>query len=60
MNVSSISSAASGVYAANLSMAASLKVLDMAQSVFEDAASELIEAMSAAITGIGQNIDVYA
>jgi len=44
----------------NVNMAASMKVLDMAQDVFEDVAAELIDAMSSVITGLGQNIDTYA
>ena len=37
---------------------ASLKVMDMAQSVVEEAAAELIDAMNAIITGLGQNVDI--
>ena len=60
MNISSISSAASGIDAANFDMMTSIKVLDMAQNAFEDAADLLLKSLTAAITGLGQNIDVYA
>jgi len=43
--------------AISVSMAASIQVMDMAQSAYEDAASELIASMAAA-TGIGQNVDI--
>ena len=42
--------------AMNISLAASVQVMDMAQSSFEDAANQLIASM-AATTGVGQNID---
>jgi len=45
---------------ASVGYMASLKVMSMAQNVFEEAASELIESMNAIITGLGQNIDVMA
>jgi len=45
--------------AVNVSFEASIRVMDLAQSAFEAAAAELIEAMAAA-TGVGQNVDVYA
>ena len=60
MNISGISGAISSAELANVNMVASLKVLDMAQDVFEDVAAELIDAMSSVITGLGQNIDIYA
>ena len=41
----------------NASMAASIQVMDMAQSAFEDSADALIQSMAVA-TGIGQNIDM--
>ena len=41
------------------SMAMSVRVQDLALSSFEDAAAQLIEALSA-MTGVGQNIDIYA
>ena len=63
MNISGISSVDSMVditdaSKADTGMTAPLKVLDMAQDVFEDIASMLIDSMSL-ITGIGQNIDMY-
>ena len=63
MNISGISPAGSiaGVASTNIENTganASVRVLDMAQDVFEDIASMLIESMSS-ITGIGQNIDMY-
>ena len=60
VNISSIASAASGVSAAGAQYVASLKVMDMAQEVFKEAAEELIGMMDALITGLGQNIDIYA
>ena len=42
----------------NVSVAASIQVMDMAQNVFEDAAARLIESMAAAMTGVGQNVDI--
>ena len=64
MNISGISSIDSMVNLADAGkadsgMTAPLKVLDMAQDVVENIASMLIESMSL-ITGIGQNIDIYA
>ena len=47
----------SGADAINTSMMASVQVLDMAQSSFEDAAMQLVQSM---MTGLGQNVDVYA
>ena len=41
----------------NVGMQASVQVMDMANSAFEDAASQLIDSM-AAMTGVGQNIDI--
>ena len=38
----------------NVSLAASIQVMDMAQSAFEDAAAQLIAQM----TGLGQNVDI--
>ena len=49
--------AAPSADAINVSMAASIQVMDMAQSSFEDAANQLIETMAAA-TGVGQNVDL--
>ena len=39
------------------SVTASIKVMDLAQNSFEDAANQLIAEM-AAVTGIGQNVDM--
>ena len=58
MDISGISSAASNMSAAGVQYMASLKVMDMAQSVVEEAAAELIDAMNAIITGLGQNVDI--
>ena len=58
MNISGVASAASGVGAAGVQYMASLKVMDMAQEAFKDAAEELLRAMDALITGLGQNIDI--
>ena len=58
MNISGIASATSNMSAAGVQYMASLKVLDMAQDVFKEAAAELIDAMDAIITGLGQNIDI--
>lgn len=60
MNISGISSAASNMSAAGVQYMASLKVMGMAQDVFEDVAAELIDSLNAMITGLGQNIDIYA
>ena len=63
MNISGVSSAASissGELSANVGMAVSVRVLDMAQDAFSDAAEQLIAQMAAAITGIGSNVDIYA
>ena len=60
MGISGIASAASSMDAAGVQYMASLKVMNMAQDVFEEAAAELINAMNAIITGLGQNIDIYA
>jgi len=60
MNISGISGAYSGADLVNVNMAASIKVLDMTQDVFNDVAAELIDALSSVITGLGQNIDIYA
>ena len=69
MNISGVSSAASvgalempasADMHASVSMAASIRVLDMAQSVYEDVAGRLLAEMAALITGLGQNIDIYA
>jgi len=43
--------------AINTSLMASIKVMDMAQSAFEDAAAKLIETMSA-MTGTGRSVDI--
>ena len=59
MNISSISSAIPDVNMSNMSMMASIQVLDMAQNVFEDAAAQLIDALSAVITGVGHSVDMY-
>ena len=58
--VSALDMSANADMIANVSMAASVKVLDMAQNVFEDVADKLLQEMAALMTGIGQNIDVYA
>ena len=63
MNISEISPAASissldRDLPANVSMDASVRVLGMAQQVFADVAEQLIAEL-AAMTGIGQNIDIY-
>ena len=50
----------SNIDMANTGMTASVKVLDMAQDVFEDVASMLIDSLNSIITGLGQNIDIYA
>jgi len=50
---------APAVSAAEFRSMVSVQVLDMAQNAFEDAAAELLAAMSAAITGVGQNVDMY-
>ena len=63
MNVSGINPVASlsGLeMPVNISMAASVKVLDMAQETFAQVAEQLIAEMAAAITGVGTTIDVYA
>ena len=59
MSISGISPASSGVDMTNTRMMPSIKVLDMAQNVFEDIASMLIEAMNETIAGLGENIDIY-
>jgi len=46
-----------GADSINLSAQVSAKVLDMAQNQFEEAANQLISQM-AAMTGVGQNVDV--
>ena len=67
MNISEVSSAAS--YSdldlaanmdmpANISIAASVKVLDMAQDAFSAAAERLIAEMAAMMTGVGMNVDI--
>lgn len=58
MDISAIASSASNVNSAGVGYMASLKVLNMASNVFEEAAEELIDAMNAMITGLGRNIDV--
>lgn len=58
MDVSGISSASSNMSAAGLQYMASVKVMDMAQDVYKDAADELINEMNTIITGLGQNIDL--
>ena len=60
MDISSLSAATSGADLVNTKMMASVKVLDMAQDIFSEVAQELIDALTASITGIGQNIDIYA
>jgi len=59
MSISNITSAAPAmnINAANLNSMVSVKVLDLAQGAFEDAAAQLIATMSA-ITGVGQNVDM--
>ena len=59
MNISSIPSTMPGADMANMSMMASVQVLDMAQDVFADAAARLIEELSAVITGVGHSVDMY-
>ena len=59
---SSVSQAASGVSGADMvsmRMMASVRVLDMAQDVYSDIAAELLASMSAAITGLGNVVDMY-
>ena len=58
MDVSAIATGASRMDAAGVGYMASLKVMGMAQDVFEEAAAELIEAMNAMISGLGQHIDI--
>ena len=58
MDISAITSSASNMSAAGVQYMASLKVMGMAQNVMEEAAAELIDAMNAIITGLGQNIDI--
>ena len=48
-----------GISAINMRSIASIKVMDLAQNAFEDAAAQLIASMNA-MTGVGQNIDMYA
>ena len=64
MSVTGIGAAAPEMsMAGSAAMAAAtvpLRVLDMSMDVFEDAANQLIEALSAIITGLGGNIDIYA
>ena len=63
MNISGISPAASlsGLESsAAMDVAASVKILDMAQDVFSVAAEKLIAEMAAAMTGVGGNVDMYA
>ena len=60
MNISSVASASSAMGAASVQYMASLRVMDMAQEAFKDAAEELLAMMDAMITGLGQNIDVMA
>ena len=59
MRVSSVPSLPPEVNSINMRAMASIKVLDMAQGAFEDVAEQLIASMNAAITGLGQNIDMY-
>ena len=60
MNISDISSTARamGISAVNMRSIASIRVMDLAQSAFEDAAAQLLATMSA-MTGVGQNVDMY-
>ena len=58
MNVSGISGGATGAEMISMRAMASAQVLDMAQNAFEDAAAELIDMMSSAITGLGNSIDM--
>ena len=60
MNISGIPSTTSGADLVNVKLMASIKVMGMEQDVFKDIAGDLIDQMSSAITGLGQNIDVYA
>lgn len=57
MDIHGISGGASGAEMINMSMMTSVKVLDMAQNAYEDAASEMLAMMAAAMTGVGQNYD---
>ena len=58
MNISGVASAASNMNAAGVQYMASMKVMSMAQNVFEEVAAELIDSMNAVITGLGQHIDI--
>lgn len=58
MNFSGIASATSNMSAAGVQYMASLKVMNMAQDVFEEVAAELIDSMNSLISGLGQNIDI--
>jgi len=60
MNISDISSTARtmGISAVKMRSIASIRVMDLAQSAFEDAAAQLLATMSA-MTGVGQNVDMY-
>ena len=58
MDISGIASSASAMDSAGIQYMASLKVMKMAQGIVEEAAAELIDAMNAIITGLGQNIDI--
>ena len=60
MNISDITSTSRsmGISAVNMRSIASIRVMDLAQSAFEDAAAQLLATMSA-MTGVGQNVDMY-
>ena len=49
---------AQAMSAAEFQAAASVQVLDMAQNAFEDAAAQLLAGMAAAMTGVGQSVDM--
>ena len=60
MNISGVTSTAQtmGVSSVNMRSLASIQVMDLAQSAFQDAAEQLIATMSS-MTGVGQNVDMY-
>ena len=59
MNISSVSAGVSATELISVKMMASIRALDMAQGVFDDVAAQLLKEMEAAITGLGQNVDMY-
>jgi hypothetical protein len=60
MDITSIPSVSTDMATASVAMTASIKVMDMADDVLEQAAAQLIAAMDAMITGVGGNIDTTA